>query len=416
MPQDPLLVDQIQLEPGSGDTLMIRRAADGSIEFVDAVVTGGITVQGLAALPICGIKTVGKSGAGAQYTTIQAALDTVPVTSGPTEPHVLLIGPGVYQETINIVRDCVFLVGLGGVVIEAAETTPNGPGAYHTIVFQADLGTIPKNNALRNILVHNHHNNFACVRAVGGATSEVGETSILIDSCKLQAVGPGGNRQVWATSMNNLVVQGGTFQGSATTSSVLVQDCARFVMDGVSDVMQVQVDYDISGILPNMPGSFYRLHGCGDLGFGSTLSPTISSTLIGAGSMTVSNCGRTGAVRFGGDRSFTVAGTETGNMTLVDVVQVKLVGSRRGTLAAASGVVLDEPTQQGVVNFAAETAKAVTLPASAPDISYRVLLELEASPSNQEVPWISGKTASGFTINFSTIQSLSVGWVVRRSP
>jgi len=53
-----------------------------------------------------GLLTVSATGAGAQHTTVQAALDCIPATSGPTEPYVVLIGPGVYNETINIVRDC----------------------------------------------------------------------------------------------------------------------------------------------------------------------------------------------------------------------------------------------------------------------------------------------------------------------
>ena len=417
MPQDPLLVDQIQLEPGSGDTLLIRRAADGSIEFVDAVVTGGITLQQLAGLQsVCGMKTVGKSGAGAQYTTIQAALDAVPAMAGPLEPYVILIGPGVYQETVNIVRDWVTLVGLGGVVIESAETTPNGPGAYHTVVVQADLGTIPKYTLLRDITVHNHHNNFACVRIVGAAASEVGDTGTWINNCDLQAVASGGNRQVWATSMNTLEVRGGSFTSSTAISSVLVQECARFVMDGVADVMAVQVDYDTGGTLPNTPGSYCRLHGCGDLGFTSTLNPPVSSTLVGAGSLVLSNCGRTGDVRFGGNRSFTVVGTNTGDLDLQDAVTVELVGSKRGTLTAAGGVTLEEPVQQGSVSFAAASSEAVALPATAPDTNYQVSLELDQAPAAQEVPWIAGKTTAGFTINFTGNQTLVASWTVRRAP
>ena len=172
MAQDPMLVDQLQIEPGAAGTRLIRRAADGSIEFLDAVVTGGITLQQLAGLQsVGGVLVVGKSGAGAEFSTIQAAADAVPVTAGPLEPYVILIGPGVYNETVNLVRDWVFLVGLGGAVLEPAEPVPNGPGAYHTVVIQEDLGTIPKHIVLRNLTIRNYHNSFACVRVFGGAGS-----------------------------------------------------------------------------------------------------------------------------------------------------------------------------------------------------------------------------------------------------
>src|SRR3989344_4953294 len=132
MAQGPFLIDQIQIEPGSGQLLLIYRDATGSVAF---------QVAGLRT--IGNVKVVGRSGAGAQYTTIQDALDTVPTSASATNPYIILVMPGRYDETVNIVRDGVRLVGLGQPEIRSAlEATPDAPGADHTAIVSAQLGTI----------------------------------------------------------------------------------------------------------------------------------------------------------------------------------------------------------------------------------------------------------------------------------
>ena len=50
MPQPPFLVDELQIEPGSGDTLTISRdSTDGAMAFLDAVVTGTLAVSSTSA-------------------------------------------------------------------------------------------------------------------------------------------------------------------------------------------------------------------------------------------------------------------------------------------------------------------------------------------------------------------------------
>jgi hypothetical protein len=414
MPQDPLLVDQIQIEPGSGDTLLIRRATDGSLEFVDAVVTGGITLQALAGLSVGGIKIVGKTGAGAEFPTIQAALDCIPATSSSTEPYVVLVGPGVYQETINIVRDWVHIIGLGGAQLEPVEPTANGAGAYHTVVIHEDLGTIPKHVVLRNLTIRNNHDNFACVRISGGAGSEVGAEDIVLDNCNLQAVAPGGNRPVWASSAEHVVVQGGSFDLSNALSLTLVEECASFTMSGTTEVTGLQLDYDSGGTLPASVGSLYTVSGCPDVGISSTLAPAVSSTLTGAGEFNILNCGRAGDVTLGGDRSFEIVGTDLGDLTLNDTVSVKLVGSSLDSVTAAGGTTLDTPLRSGTVTFTASATEAVAVSPAYPDASFTVVLELGGSSSG-EAPWITGKSASGFNINFDSAQTMIVGWTATRT-
>ena len=67
MVQPAYQIDQLQVEPGSGQTLTISRdAPTGSLNFVDAVVTGGINLSDLAGLASIGsVFVVGSAGAGA---------------------------------------------------------------------------------------------------------------------------------------------------------------------------------------------------------------------------------------------------------------------------------------------------------------------------------------------------------------
>ena len=50
MAQDPLQLDAIQIEPSSGDTITISRSDNGDLQFVDAIVTDGISLSRLTGM------------------------------------------------------------------------------------------------------------------------------------------------------------------------------------------------------------------------------------------------------------------------------------------------------------------------------------------------------------------------------
>ena len=415
MAQDPFKVDQLQIEPGLAGTRLIKRATDGSLWFFDSLLTGGITLSQLAGLrSVANIMVVGKSGAGAAYTTVQSALDAIPASSSPTNPYFVLIGPGVYKETLNVVRDGVTLMGFGAVLKSLAEDTPDGVGAYHTMVIQAALGTIPRKVTLVNLEITNAHANFACVRVVGAAASTVGQLGIVLQNC---TVIPGGDGYpLWATSANHIAVQGGSMRGSDAQSLILVEECASFLMEGVVDVPAVQLDFDTTGDIPSeaVATSLYRLAGCPGLGRESALSPPISSTLSGRGSLEILGCSGRASVSLAGNRSVTIVGSSIGNLTLAGSVAVTLDHSRKGTVTPGGTASLAEPIQRGTVAFVAEATKAVVFASPQPDTSYTVDLELQSHPANEDSWWITGKATSGFTVNFNTAQTVNAIWTVQR--
>jgi hypothetical protein len=416
MAQPPLLVDEVRIEPGSGDVLRIYRdALTGALTFADPVFTTGVTLQQLGSLPIGNILTVGPTGTGAQYNSITGAAAVVPATSGPTEPWVILVGPGVYKETINLVRDWVFVVGLGGAIVQSlAEDTPNAPSADHTIIIGADLGTVPRHIVLQNLTITNAHDNKAPVCIVGGAASEVGLEGIHLINTQIQATGAG--FPIKATSANHILMQGGTFRGSSATSLVTVSECASFILHGVEETTALQLDYDTSQALPSESGSEYRLQGVGRVGVGSSLSPPVSSDLRGAGSLSITNCGQVNNTQVSGDRSLEVLGSALGDLTLVGVggtTTARLVGSSRGTLTTSTATI-EEPVTQGSESLAAVATQPVTFLHPQPDGQYNVALELGGSPG-AATHWITGKSGTGFTINFTAPVTLGANWTAVRS-
>ena len=413
MARDPLKIDQLQIEPGSAGTRLIRKATDGSLEFLDPRVTGGITLLQLAGLKaVQNVLVVGKAGAGAGYTTIQSAIDAATACT-QSNPFVVLVFPGVYQESVNIVWDGLTVIGYGA-RLEALETTPNGAGKAHTLQIQA-TGTIPKNVTILNLDISNIHDGYSAVRIGGGAASQVGQGRILLQDCQIRATGAGGN-PIKATSVNHVRVCGGSMAGSSTSAVVVAEECASFLLDDVADVPAVQMDFDTTGVIPSEAtgSSLYRVSGCTGLGLTSALGFPVYSELLGRGSLEISGC--TGGAKgyFLGNRTVKVLGSILGDVTLDGTVAVTVVGGQKGAVASTGTESLMEPVQTGVVAFAADTSKAVVFVTPNANALYGVTIETDAPPVNDEAWYITGKSAAGFTINYTSAQTLGVTWTTHR--
>jgi len=410
MAQDPFLVDQIQIEPGESGTRLIYRATDGSIAFKDSILTGGITVSQLAGLrSVANTLVVGKSGAGAEYTTIQSALDAVPASCSLTNPYFVIVMPGVYAETLNIARECVFLQGFGA-TLAAEETTPNGPGAYHTMVIQAALGTIPKLVVLQNLTVTNIHDNYACVRVVGGAASEVASSGILLRDVGLSATGAGGNHPIWASSVNYIQMTGG-YMTSAGLGLARFDNCASVILD-TPTMTALDFDYDTTGDEPSVSPLGYRVQG-GKIE--TSLATALDVDLSGDGAFEGYGLRVDGDTSILGDQSVSLYNAVLGDLTIGESVAVTLKNSARGSLSAGGTATLDETRLFGTAAFTAQSTQTVTFDAPMSDSIYTVSMELDDAPANEEQPYITGKTAAGFTINFTSAQTLGMSWMAMRN-
>jgi hypothetical protein len=413
MAQDPLKVDQLQIEPNADGTRLINRATDGSLKFTDAVITGGLLLKQLAGLRnIANFLVVGKSGAGAAYTTIQSALDAIPAGASPTNPYIVLVGPGVYAETLNIARDGVTIIGFGA-VLAAVELVADGPAAYHTMVIQAALGTIPTKVTLINLEIGNIHQNYACVRIVGGAASTVGSNGIQLINCILRATSVGGNRPIWATSVNHITMEGGSMQG-ATTSLTVVEECSTLLLKDVATLSALQLDYDSTGTLPSDAVVGYKLANCTDVARLSALVPKLSSTLSGGCPLTLSGVTGDPTLSLAGDQAITVVGSCLGTITLAGSVALSLTGSKRGAVTPGGTATLAEPVQRGTTALVAADSIAVVFPVPHPNANYSLTYELQGAPANNNPPYTDAKSAAGFTVHFASAQTMDVQWAAHR--
>ncbi len=180
MAQPPWLVDVLQIEPGSGDTITVDRdATDGAMQFVDAVVTSGVLLPALVGIRnITGVFVVGRAGDGAPYTTVQAALDAIPAASSALVPSLVLIMPGVYTEDLTLTRDGVYMVGLGGAKLINSTGT-------HTLTIKAESTSTPQNILLKGLEIECDHAGDACVYVLGADTFASG--TVDVDNAPLTA-------------------------------------------------------------------------------------------------------------------------------------------------------------------------------------------------------------------------------------
>ena len=340
MAQGPFLIDQIQIEPGSGQLLLIYRDATGSLAFKDAVLTGGVLLSQLAGLRTIGnVKVVGRSGAGAQYTTIQDALDTVPTSASATNPYIILVMPGRYDETVNIVRDGVRLVGLGQPEIRSAlEATPDAPGADHTVIVSAQLGTIPRSLVIENFIISNAHSTKAAVRVVGAAASLVGDGGIILRNCSLRANSAVGNYTLWASSCNDILVEGGTWQESVALGLLLLREVSTFRATGVAGLGALDLRYDTTASEPADGGGSYVFNQCPNVAADTAMLTPVAVDCDGGGRVEFNGCSLNTAT-FSGDQTLTARNTVFAGLTLLETVVATLAGGVHRAVNAKAGAV-----------------------------------------------------------------------------
>ncbi|MFA6235284.1 MAG: hypothetical protein WC824_14005 [Bacteroidota bacterium] len=394
MAQSPFLIDQLQIEPGSTGTRLIRRkTTDDSLEFSDGV-AGALSLKQLAGINFTGLLTVG-AGAGAQYTTIQSAIDAIP--AGAT-PYTVLIGPGTYAETVTINRTALTLVGLG------YPTVTQSSGS--TLRIYAGGGVTPYSATVQGLNLTNSDVTAAsaCVLLSGGAGSDVGRDGIEFVDCNPNRTVAG--KVVSALQMCIASFYRCSLNGTLAISTI--DNCGDIRFYGVDGLSAYEFLYDSIGALPSLTTGDYRFYQA-DVG-PSTSDPILAVTQEGGGSFIMSGSRLDGNVTFAGDRGVFVSGSSMGNLTLDDTVAVRMSGSNHGTVTAAVGATLSENIQQGIASFIAVDHVDVTFSAKQPNTTYVVSLE-----PNDYGTYISARSVSGFTITASGVTTADVPWTVSRA-
>lgn len=416
MAQDPFLIDQVDIEPGSAGTRRIKRdAGTGGLAFTDPV-AGTLLLSQLAGLRnIPNVFIVGKSGMGAQYTTIQDALDDVPIGASATNPYIILVLSGRYDETINIVRDGVRLIGWGQPEIRSAlETTPDALGADHTLIVSAQLGTIPRTTIIENFIISNVHSTKAAVRVVGAAASTVGNAGITLRNCSLRANSAVGNYTLWASACNDILIEGGAWQEASDLGLLLLQEVSVFRATGVEGLGALSLRYDTAEDEPANGGGSYTFNQCPNIALNTAMPTPVAVDCAGAGRVEFNGCSLNTAT-FSGDRTLTARGTVFGSLTLSETVEATLSNCVHGATNVNATAVLDESVKGGTEAFGAVASVAVVFDLPFSDAAYQVGVEVDSQPANDEPWWVTGKAATGFTINFATAQTLTATWRATRT-
>lgn len=391
MAQPPLKADGLEIEQ---DVLLTKDSGTGGLLLKDNVLTSGILLQALASLrAVEGVYLVGRGGDGAEYSTLQAAVDAVPASSSPAAPNLILMLPGVYVENVIIEKDGIEVVALGRVLLQAAAGTP-------TITIQ-EGATIPTRCVLQGLHILNTFGGASCVSVIGGAASTVASDGVYIQQCNLDAQGVG-TRHILGDTVNNLIVEGGSWTGSVSALT-LINQCALFVLKGLREGGILQTTYNNILSAPATATSEYRVED-------SRLGDVVS-TLAGVGSLAFSNCSQIGDVTLSGDRPVTFQSCSLGDLIVNAGTTVKTAATTRGT-AAGSGT-LDEPVLRGSVAFAAEASKAVTFDVPMSDSEYTLSLDKDID-ARTTVP---SRSNTGFTIEFPAgAQTGAVSWAAHRKP
>ena len=392
MPQPPYQVDQLQVEPSSGQTLTISRdAATGSLRFVDAVVTSGVNLSEMSGIStVDSVFVVGTAGAGATYSTVQAAIDAVPITSNENDPNVILVTPGVYQENLVLEKDGVSIIGLGEVVLK-------NNGASPTLTIQQGVAT-PELFLMRNMKIENDSVGQACINIQGVASTNLGANLLSFEDCTF-VTSDIGNFPVLANVCNNIRLVGCSL--STGSSAILsVQQVADFKIKSCTSVPSIQLAYDNTGTQPSLTTSQFSMEDCD-----SVLATIVN--LSGEGSFSAKGCPVFGDFTVTGDRSSTFNQCNLGNLSINGTSAVTLQGCTRGTAAGAG--VLDEDLTQGTVAFSASSSETVTLPVGRTSNDFTILLDTgDATPS-----FVSNKTTTGFDVEFTAPVTTTVRWVLR---
>lgn len=392
MTQGPFKVDALQIEPGSGQTLLVTRdPTTGSLKFTDVPNPSGILLSDLANLStISGVAIVGKAGSGAKYTTIQAAINAVPAGTGITNPFLILVFPGVYTEQVTVNKDGITIFGMGMPTIAA-------PSSGATVILQAGVTTVPRFFQMTGVRVVNTYGTQPCLDLIGSSSSTVGLDGITLTNCLM--VPAAGGYSIRASTINYLTVVNSDLSLGDPTAIVRASQCARITLSGCR-LPPTQMDYDSAGVVPSDSTSAYVVTNCPKVG-------ALQSTLNGVGSLTVNGCPSVVSLAMYGNRVASINGSDIlGALGINGTTAVSLRGSSKGSVSGSG--TLTEASTRGSAVFAGVLFVDVTFPVQKTNPNYQVNLDCDVYTSTGIR--VVNKLVTGFRIEFTAPQTTTVYW------
>lgn len=401
MAQSPLKVDQLQIEPSSGEILTISRDTTGSILFTDPTFGTVTLANALGLQSISNVSVVGKSETGSTHLTIQEALDASPADISATNPYLIIVTSGTYEEDIVISQGNVILYALGKVIVKGAT-------GISTIQITEDTSPI-EYVRIQGFHIENNFESQVCLDIVGGSGSTLGSDKIEIVDCHFVTTELT-SHPIQAVAMENLVVSGGSMTACKADSIARFKEIASLLVENVVDMTAILFTYNTTSDLPNTVGSSYTLRG-GNFNSNSLVPNTITTDIIGDGEIHISDIGNIGNVSLGGDRAHTFTNCKIGNITNTGSLVLVLSNCIRG-LATGYGT-LRESKAFGTVTFANQSSAIYSFGVDQPDLNYLVLIENNRGPSINDVAFCS-KGITSMSIDFANPVSTVVSFVILR--
>lgn len=339
---------------------------DGSNTFASGTVTVNTTLSAGDTITIGGIPLTGVSGArtsGAD--NFDASLGTVNALAAEIE---LALADPDNSFAASITADAV------GAVVGITSLVAGSVGNAITLA----VATTPGGGLTAS---------GANLAGGGGAGSGVASEEVAILGCVLKALSAGAN-QLSTNIVNHVRVQGGTWSGSSSTSTVVAVQTASLVVDGVAWTNLFDVAYNDGNDQPSDTTSEFRLNQCGRVG-------NLSANLVGAGSVFVGNCSEVGDIAQAGDRPLTVANSNVADLYPQGTTAVTLYNSSRGELFGSDSPTLSETLAGGLISFAGSSSEVVSFVVAQPDTSYTVHLD---SSVLGNIPQVTAKSTTDFTV------------------
>ena len=343
---------------------------DGSNTFASGTVTVNtaplavgdtVTIAGFPLTGVSGARTPGSDNFNSALLTVNALAAEI---------------AAAINDTANSFVGTVTATALGAVVTVVAVAPGVGGNAITLAV-----STTPPGNLTRS---------GATLAGGGGLDSEVGLNEIGLFGCDILA-GAVGTRQITATTMNTVRVEGGSWFGSTSTSESIVSQVASFHLHGVGWVNDIQAAYDTGDAQPSVTTSEFQVVGC-------TRVNDLLINFIGAGSTLVANCPTVGDVTHNGDRSFTAINCEFGDMLVEDTVAARFVNCTRGTIGGTGTPTVAESSLVLTSGLVAAGSDVVVFDRPQPNAVYAVHVD---APTAGAVANVTTKTATGFTVTYS---------------
>ena len=259
MPQPPFKTDVLRIEPSAAGTRTIDRdPAVGELRFTDPSFPAGVVLADLVGIQTINNTVVVGTGGGAQFTTIQDAIDALPTTGSATNPQVVLVFPGTYNEKLTIDKDGIVLAGQGLVRIVNGDSDPT----VHVV--QGSVTQVPRFVRFLNVTVVAEDDGAACIHLDGSNTYATGSFTIVtaplavgdqvfVDGLPLTGVAAGRT-----SGANNFNCTLGTTAALAAEIVAALNDPANAFAGTVTAVLDGS-DVDLTAVTPGAVGNTITL-------------------------------------------------------------------------------------------------------------------------------------------------------------